>query len=140
MEKPLLRDPVIPPSKDVLENILGDSYAAFEELIKIITESPYALDPQWNYYKDGKAWLCKVCYKKKTVFWLSVWDQYFKTGFFFTDKTKSGIEDLDIDKEIIEDFKTRKPNGKFLPLAITMKSKDQIQDVLRVIEYKKSLK
>lgn len=140
METYLLREQQIYPTKEVLENVLGDSYLVFEELIKIITDAKYGLVPQWNYYKDGKAWLCKVCYKKKTIFWLSVWDKFFKTTFYFIEKTSSGIADLDIEENLKESFRNSKSFGKFMPLTINMNRKDQINDLLKIVEYKKSLK
>lgn len=70
METIQLKDPNTPPSDEVLANVLGDSYDAFDELMKTVAEPPYELLAGWNYYKDGKAWLCKVQFKKKTVFWL----------------------------------------------------------------------
>jgi hypothetical protein len=140
METYLLREQQIYPTKEVLENVLGDSYLVFEELIEIITDAKYGLVPQWNYYKDGKAWLCKVCYKKKTIFWLSVWDKFFKTTFYFIEKTSSGIADLDIEENLKESFRSSKSFGKFMPLTINMNRKDQINDLLKIVEYKKSLK
>jgi hypothetical protein len=140
METYLLREQQIYPTKEVLENVLGDSYLVFEELIKIITDAKYGLVLQWNYYKDGKAWLCKVCYKKKTIFWLSVWDKFFKTTFYFIEKTSSGIADLDIEENLKESFRSSKSFGKFMPLTINMNRKDQINDLLKIVEYKKSLK
>jgi len=140
MEKPLLGDNQTYPTKSVLEKALGDSYPVYEELIKIITGADYGLVPEWNYYKDGKAWLCKVCLKNKTIFWLSVWDKYFKTGFYFTAKNSPGILELDIDTKIKEDFNDHKPVGKLCPLVIDVNRKEQIRDVLKVIEYKKKLK
>jgi hypothetical protein len=140
METHLLREQQIFPTKEVLENALGDSYLIFEELIEIITNTKYGLVPGWNYYRDGKAWLCKVCYKKKTVFWLSVWDKFFKTTFYFTEKNCSGIAELDIEENLKESFRCSKSFGKFMPLTININMKEQIKDVLRVIEYKKSLK
>jgi hypothetical protein len=94
--------------------------------------------PEWNYYKDGKAWLCKVLYKKKTVFWLSIWEKYFKLAFYFTEKTGKEINELDIDVSIKEDFKQAKPIGRLLPLVIEMRKKEQLKDVLKIIEYKKN--
>jgi hypothetical protein len=140
MEKPLLRDPGTPPSEDLLKSVLNDSYQAYEEMLKVITGAEYGLVPQWNFYKDGNAWLCKVGYKKKTVFWLSVWDGYFKAGFYFVARHCPGVLELDIDKSILEEFKSKKPFGTLFPLTITIASKEQIQDLLAVIEYKKSLK
>ena len=140
MEKPLLREPSVLPEKEVLEDVLGDSYTVYAELMEIVTGAEYGLVPQWNYYNDGKAWLCKVCYKKKTIFWLSVWDKFFKTGFYFTEKTGFGIMELDIDESLKESFSSNKSIGKLIPLAFDMKRKDQLGDLLKVIKYKKKLK
>ena len=140
METPILKDPQVFPDEKVLKNALADSYKAYEEMIKTITGPEYGLVPQWNYYKDGKAWLCKVGFKKKTVFWLSVWDGYFKAGFYFVERHCPGVLELDIDKSIKEDFKSKKPIGTLFPLAIEMRRIEQVKDLLTVIEYKKSLK
>ena len=136
METQLLRDPQINPDKEVLMAALANSYAAYQELTAILTSEKYRFDFQWNYYKDGKAWLCKVCYKKKTVFWLSVWDQFFKTGFFFTEKHVAEILTLEIEEGIKETFSNGKHIGKLIPLIVNIESKEQIKDVLTIIDYK----
>ena len=140
METIQLKDPNTPPSDEVLANVLGNSYAAFDELMKTVAEPPYELVAGWNYYKDGKAWLCKVQFKKKTVFWLSVWDKYFKTAFYFTEKTKPGVMELDIDKTLKTDFSQKEPTGKLIPLVINVTRKEQLKNVLTIVEYKKNLK
>jgi hypothetical protein len=140
MEAPLLKDPAVSPTKKVLESVLGKSYSAYEELMNTIESDNYSLTPLWNYYNDGKAWLCKVQFKKKTVFWLSVWDKYFKMGFYFTEKNCEGIFEMDIDDSIKKEFKEHKPIGKLLPLGLRINKKTQLKDALKVVEYKKSLK
>jgi hypothetical protein len=140
METQLLREQNISPTGKVLEKALGESYPAFIELMEIIKGNKFGLVPEWKYYNDGKAWLCKVSYKKKTVFWLSVWEKFFKTGFYFTEKNCNGIFTLDIEDKIKKDFKQRKPIGKLLPLAISVTGKEQIEYLLKIIEYKKGLK
>jgi hypothetical protein len=140
MEIMLLKDKDILPTSEVIKNALGKSSKAFEQLMKAITTAEFNFDPQWHYYNDGKAWLCKVVYKKKTIFWLSVWDGFFKTGFYFTEKNCSGIDALDIDVAIVKDFKSTKPIGKLLPLTINVENEKQMNDVLKVAAYKKGLK
>jgi hypothetical protein len=140
METYLLREQEVIPTEEVLKEVLAESYAAYEDLMKTVSDSKYGLVPQWNYYKDGKAWLCKVCYKKKTIFWLSVWDKFFKTTCYFTEKDCSGITGLDIDENIKESFNNSKHIGKLIPLTIEIKNKQQVSDALKVIAYKKSLK
>lgn len=136
----LLREKEIEPTDEVLENALGkELFIIYQELIKIFTNE-FGLDPQWRFYKDGKAWLCKVVYKKKTILWLSVWEKYIKTGFYFTDKTGIGILELDIDNKIKEAFEVAKPIGKLIPLTIDIDQQNQIEDLRKVVKYTKELK
>ena len=140
-ENILLKDSEINPTNEVLENALGkDIFQVYEELIKIITDVEFELKPEWNFYKDGKTWLCKVTYKKKTVFWLSIWEKYIKTGFYFTEKTRSGILSLQISEKIIKDFEETKTVGKLFPLVLNIDKERQLEDLKEIIKYKKSLK
>ncbi|HNW49909.1 MAG TPA: DUF3788 family protein [Prolixibacteraceae bacterium] len=140
METIQLRDPQILPTSEVLAGVLGDSYPVFDKLIKTVTDPAIGLAFDWHYYNDGKAWLCKVVFKKKTVFWLSAWDGYFKTTFYFTEKNCTGIFELGVDQSIIDNFNNREAIGKLLPLLVEMKQMEQLPDLLKIIEYKKKLK
>lgn len=134
----LLREPDVQPTREVLKNALGGSYLLFDELMEIL--KTLDVSPEWNYYKDGKAWLCKAIHKKKTVFWLSVWEEYFKVVFYFTAKTCAEIPHLDISERIKKDFYEHTGFGKFMPLIISVTEREQIEDIIKVIIYKKSLK
>ena len=134
--KPLLNEPEIQPTSNVLKNVLNESYNAFDELSAILTND-YSLTMDWKYYKDSKAWLCKVAYKKKTIFWLSVWDGYFRTSFFFLERHLEGITKLAIDKN---SFELAKEWGNMIPLIFNIYSSNQFSDLLKIIEYKKNVK
>lgn len=140
MDTMLLKDQDVFPSKDVLADALGTSFSAYEELMSVISGDDFLMTPEWRYYSDGKAWLCKTCFKKKTVFWLSVWEGFFKTSFYFTAKNSAGIMELGIDEKIKNDFTNHQAVGKLLPLVINIKNTDHLSDLLQIIKYKKSLK
>lgn len=118
MDTQLLRDKELYPTEEVLQKVLMDSIQAYNQLVTTIAE--LQAEMIWRYYNDGKSWLCKVQHKNKTIFWLSVWDGYFKTTFYFTEKNCQGIELLDIDQTIRNEFRNNKPIGKFLPLTLTI--------------------
>lgn len=139
METMVLKDPGISPSEKVLKNAMGKTCTVYEQLMTMVKAKGCDLVPEWHYYNDGKAWLCKVQYKKKTVFWLSVWSGYFKLTFYFAEKNRKGIGQLDIDPKIKESLAESNAIGKLFPLAIKIREKSQLKDVLRVIDYKKSL-
>lgn len=132
-EQLLLKDENIFPDEDVLKTVLDDLYPVYREFIEIVTGEGYSLETQWNYYKDGKSWLCKITKKKKTILWLSVWDGYFKTGFYFTDKSVEAILALEIEKDLKETFLSTKPVGKLKPLVIDISSREQLKDLLAVV-------
>jgi hypothetical protein len=136
----LLREKEMEPTDKVLQNVLGkERFIIYQEIMKTFTDE-FSLEPQWQFYKDGNAWLCKVVYKKKTILWLSIWENYIKTGFYFTDKTGIGVLELDIDNKIKEVFEVAKPIGKLIPLIIDIDQQKQIKDLKEVVRYKKGLK
>lgn len=135
-----LKDKQVFPDDEVLNAVLGESFSAYAGLMKTVTGDELGLSPQWNYYNDGKAWLCKVVFKKKTVFWLSVWEGYFKVAFYFTEKNCDAICGLDIAPEIKQAFMSANHIGKLIPLVVSVRSSDQLPDLLRIITYKKGLK
>ena len=139
MERPLLNDPGIEPSADIIEAALASSYNAYAEFITIVSGEKYGIEPHWNYYKDGKAWLCKAVFKKKTIFWLSVWDGFFKITFYFTEKNCSAVYDLDIDRQMAEEFKNNAFTGKLKPFTVIVRNPGQLQDILKIADLKKRI-
>ena len=137
MEIQLLKEQEIFPTKEVLKKVLGEVYCVLEELETQLTQDEFGLTFGWNYYRDGKAWLCKVCYKKKTVFWLSVWEGFFKTAFFFLERHLEGIASLEIDNS---NFILEKEWGKMIPLIFNINDKKQFSDLLKIIKFKKAAK
>lgn len=138
MEALALRDGDILPTQEVLETALGSSYPAFEELNALLIAME--IRPEWNYYRDGKAWLCKMMFKKKNMGWLHVYDGFFRVSFFFMERHLSAIADLNISDHIKEDFYEMKPVGKLLPMSIVVGDKEKLEDVLTVLRFKRSLK
>jgi hypothetical protein len=140
MERPLLNDKDTPVSDELLKKALGKSYPAYSKMLEIITGDEFGLVPVWRYYNDGKAWLCKVVYKKKTVFWLSVWDSYFKTAFYFVERHLGGVYDLVIDESIKEELRKAKTFGTLHPVVLLIRKPEQLKDLLALARYKISLK
>lgn len=140
MEIPLLNDKDIPVTDEVLKETLGEAYQAYSKMLESITGDEFGLVPEWRYYNDGKAWLCKVVLKKKTVFWLSVWDGYFKAVFYLVERNLAGIYDLDIDESIKEELRQAKSFGTLFPVIMRITKPEQVKDLLILAKYKMGLK
>ena len=137
MEIRLLTEQEIFPSKEVLRDTLCNVYEVFEDLETQLSQNEFALTYDWHYYKDSKGWLCKVCHKKKTIFWLSVWNGFFKTSFFFLERHLEGIADLNIAEN---SFIIEKEWGKMIPLIFNISNQKQFPDLLKIIKFKKASK
>ncbi len=131
----LLTNPDQEPTDKLLQDVLANQlYQTYLELQKTIRE--IELSYEWRFYRDGKSWLCKITNKKKTVAWLSLWEGFIKIGFYFTEKTRVGIIDLNIDDEIKSSFVKAAPIGKLIPLTIVLESKNKIEDFRKIAKYK----
>ena len=138
MENQIFTDPMVKPNNKILEKTLGKNYKLYEEFETKINEKKLALE--WNYYTDGKSWLCKILNKKKNICWLSVWNTGFKLTFYFTEKTIDGIYELDIENEIKVNAQEMKPVGKLRPVIFLIKNKKLMNNGLKMLEYKMQLK
>jgi hypothetical protein len=137
--KQLLSDPEQFPDDKLFQRILDKpNYNIVRKIVELFKETGLALE--WRYYKDGKAWLGRATYKKKTILWLSVWDESIKTSFYFTEKTRSGVLNLDINNNVKSAFTFVKPIGKLIPLVLEVKNEEALKELKSIINYKKDLK
>lgn len=131
----LLTSPDLVPTSDSLRNELGRWFPIYETLTETLSKPPYGISPEWRFYKDGGAWLCKMARKKKTVFWVSAWKPFLKCGFYFTQQSGDGISDLPIDHSLKSSFAKAAPIGKLYPFVIDLTSLKQLDDLYTVVSY-----
>ena len=138
MDKPLLNAADTYPTDAVIAYVLGDCNPVFQSFITALPE--YKIELGWRYYNDGKAWLGKAVSNKKTVFWLSVWQGFFKVNFYFTDKTRQGIADLPVAAEIKAMMEKGPVKGKLVSLVIDVSESAHLKDIYTLITYKQNCK
>lgn len=140
MEAPVLKDEHIYPSDDVLEQHLQGAKPIWDAFTaRLTTELPDA-SLEWRYYQDGKSWLCRLVRRKKTICWLSIWDQFFKTTFYFTAKCDHDIEGLPIGQAFKNAYRALPLKGKLKPITIEVRSTKALGDVLTLARYKSASK
>jgi hypothetical protein len=136
MDKPLLNDEQVYPNDEVLAKHLGKAKPAWDAFAAAMVDAFGQGALQWRFYNDGKAWFCRLMHKKKTVCWVSVWDRFFKTAFYFTAKNDRDIEALPIPPELKEQYRAHAPVGKLKPLVVEIRSKKALEPVAVLVKYK----
>ena len=134
----ILNNPnLYPDEKVICDTLSEEGYKYYSELLNRTTaKCGMGLIWEWRYYNDGKSWLCKVINKKRTIFWLSVWEGYFKVSFYFTEKHKEGIASLPICESVKSQFNAAKPIGKLIPLTIDVYNEEQLADVIEIVKFR----
>lgn len=137
MSSQVLSDSETYPDDEVLSAVLGPRYGAYQSLMERATGPDLGLIPEWRFYKDGNAWLCKVRHGKKTVFWLSAWDDGLKVAFYFSARNQDGVLELDIDSTRKEVFRDSPFSGKVKPLVVSVRDGSELDDIFELARYRK---
>lgn len=144
----LLRDVNEIPTSESIANGLGTAYDVYIKFLENLQQIEISL-MDWRFYNDGKAWLTKGEYKwitkrgthkVKPIFWLSIWESFFKISFFFSDKIRDELLALPITKETKEVIKKAKTMGKtfqYLPIIFDVSDEHQLNDLCILSNFRK---
>ena len=129
-----LKDENIYPDDELLKEILGSSFSAYKALLELFYQND--LNPEWRYYHDGKAWLCKVQKKKKTIVWMSAWKGFMQATIYVPLRLLDQVLALDLDKAVKDRINSTKNVGKSKPCIFDIRSKEVLTDFEKVMSYK----
>ncbi|MHB1453081.1 MAG: DUF3788 family protein [Saccharofermentanales bacterium] len=148
-KKQLLRNPDIQPTNDVVAKALGEANNVYMKFVNELASHDIKLE--WRYYTDGKAWLAKGLYKwtgvrggqnESTVFWLSIWEDFFKVTIYVPEKTREDISNLPLDNKVKLMIADSKQMGKlkYFPLVFDLCSDEMFEAIFSLADYRKSIK
>lgn len=133
-----LSDPDEYPDETVLMRVLGQSYGAYAELLRSFGEFGYT--HEWRYYKDGKAWLCKVQLKGKTLAWMSAWKGYIQATVYIPERLLDGLSRAKLSEAAMRSIAEAKNVGKSRPCTFEVRDVSVLADLRAVMGYKASLR
>ena len=145
----LLRSPDLQPTSDVVAKALEEANEAYMKFVNELANHDIQL--VWHYYNDGKAWLAKGLYqwtgvrggqKEITVFWLSIWDGFFKVTIFVPQKYHADLLALELDQEVRQMISESQQMGKlkYFPLVFEVSTDKLFEDLFILLQYRKSIR
>jgi hypothetical protein len=129
-----LRDETIYPDEKVLRRVLGASYSAYSLSLELFGK--YGMTYEWRYYHDGKAWLCKVQLKKRTIIWMSAWKDFIKATIYFPEKYLQRVYSLDISEDVKKKIGLTKNVGTSKPCIFEIRDQKILTDLETVMKLK----
>jgi len=145
----LLRNPDIQPTNDIVAKALGEANNTYLKFVNELASRDIQIE--WHYYNDGKAWLAKGLYKwtgvrggqnETTIFWLSIWDGFFKVTLYIPEKARLDVLRLPINDEVKSMIANSKLMGKlkYFPLVFDLCSNEKFETIYALSDFKKSSK
>lgn len=147
-QQQLLRDSSVKPTDDIIVDCLGTAGEVYTKFLEELKAYGISL-MDWRFYNDGKAWLSKGEYnwttargtnKVKPIFWISIWDGFFKISFNFLEMTRDKLLSLPISENTKNMIENVEPNGskmKFIPVIFDVDNEKQFEDILLVAQFRK---
>jgi len=143
-----LRDPEVTPTSEVLEQTLGDSYAAYESLQEALPA--FDIEQEWQWYTPHKAWFAKGKHfwttprgtrKEKNLYWLHVYEGCFSVAVWFLEKNRAEILRSDVSEKTKQLIRNAETMGKMatFPVVFDITATASLADIYTLIECKKKL-
>ncbi len=136
----MLSEKEIKPTDDLIFSIIGDRKELWQVLMAYMVENFKDSVGEWNYYNDGKRWLFKSVYKKKTVFWIGILEDTFRVSVWFPNKAEPLIENSNLPMELKDEFKNAKRYGATRAVSIVMRNMVDVDNVLKLIAIRVKIK
>jgi hypothetical protein len=148
-EKPQLRDANIAQTNELLAEILGESYAAYESFQNAL--KAIELEQEWQWFSQHKVWAGRGWHrwvtprgaqKEKTLYWLYVYDGYFSVTVWFLDKNRLELLKADVSeqtKKMIKESSNFADKFKTFPVTIDILDTASLAEVYTLIDWKKKL-
>ena len=143
-----LKDPEAMPTSELLEQTLGDSYAAYEAFQEELPR--LEIEQEWQWYTPYRAWFAKGQHwwttqrgtrKEKNLYWLYVYGGYFSVAVWFKEKNRMEVLSANVSektKQMVCDAKTMGKMPTF-PAVFDVTTVETLADICALIDRKKEL-
>ena len=139
-EPPVLGDKDRFPTEEIIYSHIGKTKTLWEALFRFIHSTYPDFSEEWRYYNDGKSWLLKVTRKAKTICWVSILKNTFRTTFYFTEKAEPVIRHSALPQDLKKQFLTGRQFGKIRGLTVVYKTKSDLESAKALLSIKASIK
>ncbi len=129
-----LTDPSAYPDEPLLKATLGRAYNVYGALLELFDRNDMVYE--WRYYRDGKAWLCKVQKKKRTIVWMSAWNGFMKAAIYIPERLMEEVYTLPLSDETREHIRSTENVGKSKPCTFEIRNQKVLKDFEKIMQFK----
>ncbi len=140
MEPIVLTDPNVQPTEELIFSIIGENSVYWEQVIDYLYDNHFDITEEWRFYNDGKSWLYRALQKKKTIYWIGIIKDTFRISFWLNEKAEPLIEASSLPETLKEEYRNAKRYKIGRCISVEVRSADDLENVLKLIDLKTKLK
>ena len=140
METNVLTDPNVQPTDELIFSIIGENSIYWQQIINYLYSNYSDITEAWRFYNDGKCWLYRTLRKKMTNYWLGILKDTFRITFYLSDKAEVLIEESSLTESIKEEFWNAKRSTFGRSITVVVRSAEDVNNILKLIEIKLKIK
>lgn len=133
-----LKESDIFPDTKLLQEVLGEAYTTYEAVLQLFADK--SMLAEWRYYQDGKAWLCKVQLKKRTIVWMSAWHGSLQATIYIPAKHLDQLASLPLGESRKQQLDAWPFVGKSKACTFVFEGSDDLAHFATLIDFKISCK
>ena len=124
------------PDEKKLSEVLGPSYKLWQAIKNSLTEAYEGLVEEWKYYGQNYGWSMKFYQKRRNLFFMSCHGRMFRIAFIFGDKAMGVVQKSDLPEDLKDELKNAKKYAEGRGLRIEVKTKSDVENVLKLVQIK----
>ncbi|MDR2722458.1 MAG: DUF3788 domain-containing protein [Cellulomonadaceae bacterium] len=130
--------PDVAPTAETVADALGVALPAWEALQEALAGR--GVTPAWRFYRDG-GWLIKAVKGSRTVLWASIADEAVDGGIYFAERLRDDVTSAPgITPALADQIRAAQPLGRTFPVPFTLRTLDDVDALLPVVDARLALK
>ncbi len=132
----VFRDKDDRPTDEMVKHWLGPKYNYFQQIRGLTREACGETTEEWKFYGGKHGWNLKTFYKKRNLYFIGIYDGYFRIAFVFGDRAVQAITGSDISRGLREELANARKYAEGRGLGIRVDDDRHLEDIRKLLGFK----
>jgi hypothetical protein len=124
------------PDNKILEQNLGENYTHLEKIREFVRAEIGETKEEWKYYGRKIGWTLKTFYKKRNLYFISIYEGWFQLSFVFGDRAFNTILDSDLSDQRKEELKSARKYAEGRGIGLKFDNPEPLADFRILLQHK----
>lgn len=126
----------VTPDEVQIREKLNQAYPSLLELRETVKKIVGETVEEWKFYGPKNGWILKTFLKKRNLFFIIIYEDFFRASFVFGEKTVSKILESDISESLKKELSEAKKYAEGRGVSMIVKDNSFIDDFQKLLKFK----